>query len=475
MVNFIAIDLGLLVLFIVITSIFLYNKRKNLAQDGWLMLYRTKNGLKLINYFGKNYKKTLKFLSYISIGMSYVLMIGITYLIINSVYLYFTTSIATTIKAPPIAPLIPYFPKLFGLQSFFPPFYFIYFIISILIVATVHEFSHGIFARRYGIKIKSTGFAFLKYFPAVFGAFVEQDDKQMNKKGKFEQMSVLSAGVFANIVVGVLFFIIIILYFSAAFNPAGVIFDSYTFTIINASEINSINGISVINPTYDGILKLNLKENELNKFNISGKNYVATKSFLGGQKENKGLLVMYDDSPAINSNLSGAIKNINGVNINSREKLAEELMKHSPGEKINITAISDGKEKNYEITLGERADNKSLPWLGIGFFEKDISGIKKIIYITVFSFKDPNIYYEPNWEFSQFIYDLLWWIIIINLLVGLFNMLPLGILDGGRFFYLTVFGLTKSEKTAKKVFGIVSYFILFLFLILMLKWLFMRF
>ena len=38
---------------------------------------------------------------------------------------------------------------------------------------------------------------------------------------------------------------------------------------------------------------------------------------------------------------------------------------------------------------------------------------------------------------------------IINLLVALFNMLPLGFLDGGRFFYLTFLGLTGSEKVAK--------------------------
>ena len=213
----------------------------------------------------------------------------------------------------------------------------------------------------------------------------------------------------------------------------------------------------------------------MNKFNVSGRNYVATKNFLERQKGTNGLLLMYDDAPAINSDLKGAIKNINGVNINSREKFTEELMKYSPGEKINIISFDEESEKKYEIVLEERPDNKSLPWLGVGFFEKDISGIKKIIYIAIFSFKNPNIYYESNWEFSQFIYDLLWWIIIINLLVGLFNMLPLGILDGGRFFYLTIFGFTKSEKTAKKVFGIVSYFILFLFLILMLKWLFMRF
>ena len=90
----------------------------------------------------------------------------------------------------------------------------IYFVLAILIVATVHEFSHGIFARRWGVRIKSTGFAFLKYFPAILGAFVEQDDKDMNEKTKFQQMSILSAGTFANVITSIILFIVLI-YISA--------------------------------------------------------------------------------------------------------------------------------------------------------------------------------------------------------------------------------------------------------------------
>ncbi len=67
--------------------------------------------------------------------------------------------------APPVAPLIPYFPQLFGLSDFFPVFYAAYFVIAILIVMTVHEFSHGIFAKCYGIRIKSTGFVFFEMVP----------------------------------------------------------------------------------------------------------------------------------------------------------------------------------------------------------------------------------------------------------------------------------------------------------------------
>ena len=206
--SFIIYDIAFLILFIIFVSIFLYHNKKNIKKEGPFLLYKTSWGIKLINYVGEKYKKTIKFLSYFSISLGYVLMATMMFLIIQTIYLYLTTNISTVIKAPPVMPLIPYFPRLFGVESFFPPFFFAYFIISIAIILTVHEFTHGIFARRYNLKIKSTGFAFLRYFPALFGAFVEPDEKQMNKSNNFEQKSILSAGVFANTITAILFYII---------------------------------------------------------------------------------------------------------------------------------------------------------------------------------------------------------------------------------------------------------------------------
>ena len=86
------------------------------------------------------------------------------------------------------------------------------------------------------------------------------------------------------------------------------------------------------------------------------------------------------------------------------------------------------------------------------------------------SYQEPHIYYEPKVEFNLFIKDLLWWIFVINLLVALFNMLSLGALDGGRFFYLTIAGLTGSEKVAKFSYKLIAYIIWVLFLALIIKW-----
>ena len=471
MVNFIVIDLVLLFLFTLFLGIFLYVNRKHLGKEGSLILYRAKWGVKLINYVGKKYKKTLEFLSYVSITIGYILMIAILILIFQTVYLYLTTPIAKVIKAPPIIPLIPYFPQIFGLQSFFPPFYFTYFIIAIIIVATLHEFSHGIFARRYGIKIKSTGFAFLKYFPAIFGAFVEQDDKQMNKKKKLEQMAVLSAGVFANIIVTLLLFLLLIGFFSFAFSPSGVSFDSYSYSAVGVSSIISVNGHEITNASYEKVLN-SLNETGLNKIQTSDEKYVATKEFYSQQNETDGKIILYDDAPAINANLGGVIQEINSVKITDVKKLETELMKYKPGDEINIKGIKDNGIVEDKIILIENPNNNEKAYLGIGFFEKNRNGVISKIYVFISGFKKENVFYEPKYEISVFIYDLIWWIIIINLLVALFNMLPFGFLDGGRFFYLTIFGITKSKKIAEKSFSWITYFLFFLLIVLMIKWVF---
>jgi len=465
--NFIIFDLIFLVIFILLATIFLYKNKKNLAKDGPFLLYRTKWGIKLIEKVGTKYQKTLQFLSYISIIVGYILMALIVYFIIYSVWIYITTSVSQVIRAPPIAPLIPYFPQLFGMESFFPPFYFAYFIIAILIVATVHEFSHGIFARKHKIKIKSTGFAFLRYFPVFFGAFVEQDDNQMKRADKFKQMSILGAGVLANILTAILFYIILFVFFTSTFIASGVIFDSYSYSAVPIEDVTTINGVGLIDYSYEEIVDLLDEDSSLGDIQTLNGNYVGVKGFY--KEGGKIFLALYDEAPAINSDMGGIITHINGVKITRTEKLAEELNKYSPNETIKITSINENGSSTIDLVLGQHPTEEK-GWLGIGFLPKYKPGFAGKLMGLLPAYKEDHVYYEPKNDASLFIKDLLWWVFIINLLVALFNMLPVSALDGGRFFYLTILAITKSKKVAKKSFKMITYFILFLFLILMIKW-----
>jgi len=470
--SFIAYDLFLLTLFIVFTSLFLYIKRKNLKKEGLLFLYKASWGIKLINYVGNKYHRTLKLMSYVSIGIGYILMAVMLYLLGKIVYLYVAfPSVVRAIKVPPIMPLIPYLPEVFKLD-FLPPFYFTYWIVILAIIAITHEFAHGIFAAYNKIKIKSTGFGFFPYFLPVFlAAFVELDEEKMAKKSKFSQMAILSAGTFANVLTGVFFFAILWIFFSAAFIPSGIQFDSYSYSIVGIGNISMINNISLNNPSYDEILSLT-NETGFNKIQSNNKKYVAEKNFLEKQKDNQGLIILYDDAPAINSELRGAIIEINNVKVSSLKNFKEELIKHSIGDTIKIkTKTEEGSVKEYEIKLKENPNQKGSPWIGIGFIDQTRSGVMGKLYNVLSSFKKQHVYYEPKFDgISWFTYNLLWWLILISFSVALVNMLPVGIFDGGRFFYLTILGITGSKKTAEKSFAFMTYLFLFLLLVIMVFW-----
>lgn len=483
--NVMIYDLVFLGIFVIFITIFLFRRRENLKKEGLLFLYRTSWGIKLINKIGKRFRRTLNFLSYIAIGLGYLLMGAMVYLFGKIVWLYITNlEVVRQIKIPPIMPLIPYLPQVFKL-NFLPPFYFTYWIIIIAIVAMVHEFAHGIFAINRDVKIKKTGFGFFPFFLPIFlAAFVELDEEKMKKKKIFSQMSVLAAGTLANILTGILFFGILFLFFSLTFVPAGITFNSYTYSPVNISNVVSINGVVLEDISYEGILN-SINEEGPNEVLVRDGRFVVTKDFLELQQNHKGYFLAYDDAPAVNAGLRGAITQINGVKINSKEKLGEELLKYSPGDKISIIAIeiestekiggelvkySPGDERTYEIVLDEHPVKENTAFLGIGFVDQQTSGMMGKI-VTILSLKEPNIYYESKFGAGTFIYNLLWWLVLVSVSIALVNMLPVGIFDGGRFFYLTILAITRNDKIAKRTYSFMTYFFLLLLFVIMASWL----
>src|SRR3989344_5667246 len=254
--NFIIYDLTFLALFVAFVSFFLYTRRKNLKRDGLLFLYKTSWGIRLIEKTGEKYKKTLGVLSYFSIATGYILMAVMFYMLVKIVYIYVTLpSVVRAIKIPPIAPLVPYLPQVFKLD-FLPP-------------------------------------------------FVEPDEETMNKKKIYTQLSVLSAGTFANVLTAILFFGVLWIFFISAFTPAGIIFDTYPYTVVGFSEITSVNGIPITNISYDNVIgKMN--EDGLNKISSQGKEYLLTKKSLEEQRGNTDVKVYYN-APAINAKLESII------------------------------------------------------------------------------------------------------------------------------------------------------------------------
>jgi len=480
-------DITFLVLFSLGVGIFLYRKRKNLKREGIMYLYRTQVGIKFIDYVGGRYKKTLKFLSYIIIFCGYVLMVVMLYLLGQLAYIYVKNpEIVRAIKVPPLIPLVPYLPEIFKI-SFLPPFYFTYWIIAIAVVAIFHEFSHGIFMKRYNIGIKSTGFGFLGPFLA---AFVEQDEEQMEKAGKFEQIAVLSAGTFTNLILAVIFFLVLSFFFVLAYHPAGAMFNTYTISAVEIGSMSMIGGMSLNNPSPETLLDV-IRKNNLTDDLVLGSNgnslnltavvaerrtYYISIGNLEEQleiiKENDGgVIALYDDFPAINAGLKGAIIEIDGSKIRTYSDLSEIMKDYKPDDGINIKTKYNGEILEYDLILAEDPNQKGRAIIGIGILGREARFIGKISEFFNF-FKEPATNYEPrfNVDLVVFIYNLIWWLALVNISVALVNMLPMGIFDGGRMFMLTMWGISGSKKFGEFMFKLATYFILGILLILMLGW-----
>ena len=465
--SFIVYDIVFMTLFILLFVIFIATRKHNVHRQGLLFLYKTRLGIKFIEWTSNKFSKVLRPLEYAVVACGYILMIGAVWVIIDIAYIYIKSPfIAQIVEAPPIFPIFPYFTEFFNLESFFPPFYFTYFVIVIAIIAISHEFAHGIFARLNKVKIHSTGFAFLGPF---IGAFVEQDDKQMTKAKKFSQLSILAAGTFANIVMMALFAFVMWIFFALTFAPIGVHFDSYTFEVIPAGNL-SFQGIP--------ITSLNSSDIPSNASTLAlmayGKTYFTHQDALKNSlSQDSPYLVVFEDSPAFRAKLSGAITAIDGKKVTSYEDLRNILSDYKNGDEVTVSTIEDKKIQEYEVELEEK-DGK--PYLGISSFARERGGVLGGIYKIIYGMKDSQIEYASKiGDFGTFIYNLLWWIILLNLLVAFTNMLPVGIFDGGRFFFLTIWGITKSRRAGERAFAISTWAIIALVALMMVRWFFTYF
>jgi len=453
-VSFFVYDVTFLILFSLGVFWFLRSRREELSREGILFMWRTQFGVKAISWFAKKFSWILRRMKWIIVGTGGILMAAMIWMLGQTVSIYLLhPEITKLIKAPPIAPLIPYFPKLFGMESFFPPFYFTYFIVALAIVALVHEFSHGIFMRLFKVKIKSTGLVFLG---PILGAFVEEQKSGFHKKKKLEQMTILGAGVFANILIALLFYGFYVLFFFSSFTASGYIFNSYGMATI---PLKNITGFEEL----DNMTKV---------LTDDGNYYLDEGLALQLKSENGEYLVAYIEAPAVLAGMKGAIIQADDVKISNVDSLRKFMESRNPGDAVRFVTESVDGINEYDVVLGEHPEIAGRAYLGVGHNVASPRGFIQKFLAKLMSFKGSSTYYKTTWDgdFVFFIYHLLWWIMVINLLVALFNMMPLGMLDGGRFFYLAVLGIFGSEKVAKGAYKVATYLILFMFVLMMFFW-----
>jgi len=288
--------------------LFLLIYRKKFELQGIIALLKTKVGLRFMDNIARKYPELVRILGLVGIGVGYLGMLLAYILVFYSLYL--------TIKKPIVmdgSPFIIPGVKIAGTGIIFP---LVIGWISLFVIMIVHEFSHGIVARLYKVKILSSGILFMG---PILGAFVEPDEKQMAKKQDYEQYSILAAGPFSNIILSAIIILLSVLLVIPAYNvlsnSQGAVIQpqingsAYPAGIHNKSVITGVNNITTHNVSSLILALKSVKPNESLSLNCSGNIYrvVTGKNPNNKSRGYLGILILGNDIKPRFSSLIGRV------------------------------------------------------------------------------------------------------------------------------------------------------------------------
>ena len=376
----------IILFYLAIVLIIYLNRKKFQFEAKIIAMYRAKWGIPLMQKIGKRHSEFVKLVALVGIGVGFIGMLVIVGYMLGGIY-----NVLFVPKAPATFSLVIPGVKIPGSPVVVP---FWYGIIALFIVVVIHEFCHGIVASAYNLKVKNTGIVF---FGPLIGAFVEPDEKELEKRDDIEQLSIFAAGPFSNIILAG----IIALLLSFVFSPlqtSMVEFKGVSFDTIQASYPAAAAGVQA-NTRY----------------------------------------TIVNGEPIKNSN--------DFINILSCAK---------PGEAVTIATAN---ESHVVVTTQNPTDAKKA-YVGV-------IGVN-----SEYDLKDSAPWYKVVFDGLMIWNDLLQWILILSLGIGLANLLPLGPVDGGRMIQLALIRVRGKESGThawKTLSIIVFVVIIFLILVPILK------
>lgn len=360
-----------------------------LSLFGPALMIKTQRGRAALDRWGR-FKRFWTAAGDLGIGLAIVSMGTILVLLVLSTVASFWISPAQAPSAsealalPGINPLIP-----IG-----------YGILALVVGIVLHELSHGVMARSQGIGVKTIG---ILWCVVPVGAFVEQDDTDMLAASRRRRDRVAAAGVLANFALTILFFAVL----------SG---------LVASSIAPNANGVSV---TY-----------------------------------------VQSDTPAANASLAvgDLITSVNGSATTTATQFQAALENTTPNETIALVYYASGLGRTVSTTvvLASNPNVKTRGFLGVGYGLSP-SELKQTLVWPPGSDQGPTVGtivwlllpfegLEPasgsttQWYHltgplaavgpSTFwiVANILYWLVWINLLLGLSNTLPLVPFDGGLLF-----------------------------------------
>ena len=218
-------------------------------------------------------------------------------------------------------------------------------------------------------------------FIAMFAGFVEPDEEQFSKAKKISRLRLIGAGPTSNVIF--------------AFALGAILFTNPMFAMVVPEPFLS----SFYEEAEDGVLVLSLID--------------------GGGAQQAGIQE------------NDVIIKINDVNIASAIDLQKNPLE--PGETVNVTILRDGSEVVFPVTIMASPDDPERGLIGIMRNDQPPK--------PIYNFIDWGLDTPMGFQFSMF----LLWLWMISFFIGIINMLPLPILDGGKFIHTIIDGKI-SEK-----------------------------
>jgi membrane-associated protease RseP (regulator of RpoE activity) len=340
------------------------------------------------------FKRT--FIAYADVGIFLTVLsgLGMTILLISTAFL---TMLTRPEPSPVLQPqnllLIP------GINDYVPSTFAVWFALVLAIV--IHEFGHGLLSRVEGIRVKYTGILMLVI---PIGAFVEPDETEIERSALSTKLRMFAAGITNNLVIGII----------------------------------CILGLVV----------------------LLGMVVPGSAPYIQG---------VYEDYPAYHAGIlpGTVVLAIDGIPVSDFSDVSAIMENTTAGQMVSVLGEYQGEQQMYDVTLSAvppevNTQNTDSGFMGVVYaqpqtvtaalhawthpsspLEALVSALQFVVLpfssiagnsvlgILVVDTPDPAFLSSPFPLFWEVVH-LLYWCAWINILLGTFNALPIGPLDGGQ-------------------------------------------